>query len=136
METQLKELVWSRANGCCEYCEIPQVFDPIGFQIDHIIADQHRGSTSQENLALACYTCNHHKGPNIAGFDLETNDTVPLFNPRKDVWSDHFRWNGAELQGLTPVGRVTVHVLAINRDFRVALRRTLIQERVFPPHRP
>jgi hypothetical protein len=59
--------------------------------------------------------------------------TVPLFNPRRDAWTDHFRWNGPELEGITPVGRVTVHVLAINRDFRVAMRRTLIQEGVFPP---
>lgn len=135
MDKQLEDLVWSRANGCCEYCEIPQAFDPLRFQIDHIIAEQHRGPTSKENLALACYTCNHHKGPNIAGFDLVTNGTIPLFNPRKEVWSDHFRWNDAELEGKTPVGRVTIHVLAINRDFRVALRRTLIQEGVFPVRR-
>lgn len=132
MEKQLEELVRSRANGICEYCRIPQVFDPLGFQIDHIISGQHRGPTSQENLALACYTCNHRKGPNIAGFDLETNSTTPLFNPRKDIWSEHFCWLGAELQGLTPTGRVTVHVLAINLDYRVALRRTLILEGVFP----
>ena len=112
---------------------MPQVFDPISFQIDHIIADQHRGPTSQENLALACFTCNHHKGPNLSGFDVVTNAIISLFNPRKDVWSDHFRWHNAELEGLTPTGRVTVHVLAINCDFRVALRRTLIQEGVFPP---
>jgi len=132
MDKKLEELVWSRANGICEYCQVPQRFDPINFQIDHIIAEQHQGPTSADNLALACYTCNHQKGPNIAGYDLETNETVPLFNPRKDSWSVHFHWDGAELQG-APIGRVTVHVLAINRDFRIALRRSLIHEGVFPP---
>ena len=101
--------------------------------MDHIIAVQHSGSATEGNLALACFACNHHKGPNIAGFDRVLQETVPLFHPRRDAWSDHFRWNGPELEGITPVGRVTVHVLAINRDFRVALRRTLIQEGVFPP---
>jgi hypothetical protein len=130
----LRELVWSRANACCEYCQIPQACDSLSFEVDHIIAVQHLGPASDDNLALACYACNHHKGPNIAGFDSLTGQTVPLFHPRRDAWSDHFRWNGPELEGVTPVGRVPVHVLSVNRDFRVALRRSLIQEGVFPPH--
>ncbi len=114
---------------------MPQEFDPLAFQIDHVIATQHLGPTVEANLALACYACNRHKGPNIAGFDLQTQQTVPLFNPRRDDWSEHFRWRGPELVGVTPVGRVTVHVLAVNLDFRVALRRALIREGVFPPER-
>src|SRR5258707_1373011 len=115
MDKALDELVWSRAGGCCEYCRIQQDFDPLKFQLYHIIARQHRGATSADNLALSCYTCNTNKGPNIAGFDIDTQTIVPLFNPRLDTWSDHFRWHGSELFGLTPVGRVTVHVLGINR---------------------
>ncbi len=89
------------------------------------------GMTSQDNLALACYACNHHKGPNIAGYDWESEQTIPLFSPRRDQWTAHFRWRGPELVGLTPIGRVTVHVLAINFDYRVALRRALIEEGLF-----
>ncbi len=100
---------------------MPQVYDPLPFEVDHIIATQHQGPTREDNLAIACYACNHHKGPNVAGFDIVTRQVVPLFHPRREGWTEHFRWNGPELQGLTPVGRVTVHVLAINRDFRVAL---------------
>lgn len=81
---------------------------------------------------MACYDCNHHKGPNIAGFDLVTNQIVPLFDPRKEIWKNHFRWSGTELEGLTPTGRVTVHVLAINHYFRISLRRALILEGLFP----
>lgn len=134
MEKRLVELVWSRACECCEYCQLPQAFDPLRFQIDHVIAEQHLGPTTEDNLALACYACNHHKGPNIAGFDPLTQSIVPLFHPRHDSWTEHFRWNGPRLTGTTPEGRVTVHVLAINLDLRVALRRALIDERVFPPH--
>jgi HNH endonuclease len=131
MDSALEQLVWSRAAGRCEYCQMPQFLDAIGFQVDHIIALQHQGVTAQQNLALACFTCNHHKGPNIAGFDQITGQTTPLFNPRHDLWSEHFRWDGPELHGLTPTGRVTVHVLAINRPSRVALRRALIYEGLF-----
>ena len=132
MEKALEQLVWSRANDSCEYCKVPQAFDPLAFQIDHIIAVQHSGETVSENLALACYVCNRHKGPNIASFDQVAKQIVPLFNPRQDVWAEHFAWQGPELVGLTPTGRVTVHVLAINLDFRIALRRALIHEGAFP----
>ena len=134
VDDALKKLVWSRAGTRCEYCQVPQVCDPLPFELDHIIAVQHQGASVAENLALACFACNHHKGPNIAGFDLGTQQTIALFNPRRDAWGEHFRWNGPQLEGLTPVGRATVHVLAINLDFRVALRRALIQEGVFPMH--
>jgi hypothetical protein len=132
MDKALERLVWSRANDSCEYCKLSQAFDPLAFQIDHIIAVQHSGETVEANLALACYSCNCHKGPNIAGLDRPTNQVVRLFSPRTDVWSEHFAWRGAELLGLTPCGRVTVHVLAVNNEFRVALRRALIDEGVFP----
>lgn len=133
MKRELVDLVWSRAGGRCEYCQMSPDFDRLAFQIDHILAVQHSGQSTEDNLALACYACNHHKGPNIAGFDVITGQTVPLFNPRRDAWNVHFRWDGPELFGLTPVGRATVYVLAISLDYRVALRRSLIQERVFPP---
>jgi hypothetical protein len=132
MDKALEQLVRFRANDVCEYCRVPQAFDPLAFQFDHIIAVQHAGETVQENLALACYTCNHHKGPNIAGFDQVTRQIIPLFNPRQDQWTEHFAWQGPELVGLTACGRVTVHVLAINLDYRVALRRALIHEGAFP----
>lgn len=55
-----------------------------------------------------------------------------LFHPRGDVWSDHFKWIGAELSGRTGIGRATIHVLAINNSDFLAMRKTLIEERVFP----
>lgn len=133
MDKSLEELVRVRANSCCEYCQMPESYDSLSFQIDHIIALQHQGATAPENLAFACYACNHHKGPNIAGYDHVAQQTIPLFHPRRDRWAEHFRWQGPELVGVTPVGQVTIQVLAINRDFRVALRRVLIREGVFPP---
>ena len=112
---------------------MPQRYDPLPFQMDHIIAKQHAGSDELDNLALACLHCNNHKGPNIAGFDRSRGMTVRLFNPRDDVWSDHFEWNGARLIGLTDVGRVTVDVLAINAQHRLDHREGLVEEGAFPP---
>ncbi|MCA9270515.1 MAG: HNH endonuclease [Planctomycetales bacterium] len=103
------------------------------FQIDHIRAEKHGGKTQQENLALACFQCNNHKGPNIASVDSQTNKLEPLFDPRTQNWNEHFRWDGPRLVGLTGIGRVTIAVLDINQPERVALRQALIAEGVFPP---
>ena len=42
-------------------------------------------------------------------------------------------WQGAGLHGLTPVGRTTVQVLAINDPLMVGTREALIAEGRFPP---
>lgn len=91
------------------------------FHVDHILARQHGGETHLSNLALACMHCNRRKGPNIAGSDPETAEIVRLFDPRRDIWTDHFEWHGPDLIGRTSIGRVTIQVLAINEpDFRAA----------------
>ena len=132
MDRNLIELVWERAGSCCEYCRMPQEYDELPFQIDHIIAKQHRGPTVPSNLCLACFACNRHKCPNISGFEERTGRVVPLFHPRRQKWLRHFRWDGPLLVGRTGAGRVTVAVLAINLPYRVAWRRALIDAGLFP----
>jgi hypothetical protein len=85
-----------------------------------------------ENTAYTCLHCNSFKGPNLAGRDKETNE-IGLFDPRRDRWKEHFRWNGAELTALTAIGRVTIAVLRINRADRVAVRASLLEEGDFNP---
>ena len=133
MTTALERQVRRRARGRCEYCRLPRAASRITFPIDHIIAQQHGGATRADNLALSCAHCNAHKGPNIAGIDPVDGALVPLFHPRRDRWADHFQWRGTELVGRTPVGRVTIHVLAMNDPPIVALREALIAEGIFPP---
>src|SRR5437899_3087404 len=101
MDEQLVRLVRARAHGCCEYCQLPESASSIGFEIDHIVAQQHGGPTGASNLALACFADNHHKGPNLAGIDPKTGKRSWLFNPRRHKWSRHFRWTGAVLVGRT-----------------------------------
>jgi hypothetical protein len=131
MERGLEQEIWRRAKDRCEYCHFPANLTLTPFQIDHIIAEKHAGKTESLNLALACYYCNNYKGPNIAGFDQTIQQIVRLFNPRVDVWSDHFHWQGAVLTGKTPIARVTLHVLNINRPDSMLLRECLIHEGVW-----
>jgi hypothetical protein len=70
--------------------------------------------------------CNAFKGPNVAGYDPESDSLQPLFNPRQDAWSEHFAWDGPKLKGLTPIGRTTIDVLRINQSERVEHRRLAI----------
>ncbi len=121
-------MVRKRAGGRCEYCLIPGSAFPLPFQIDHVLAEKHGGETAEANLALACPHCNRFKGPNIAGLDPATGQLVRLFHPRSDVWTDHFRMDGARVEGTTPIGRATVDVLAMNADDLRLIRAELIAE--------
>jgi hypothetical protein len=129
----LDRRVRERAKGVCEYCRLPQAVYRLTFQIDHIIAEQHRGKTRLGNLCLSCPRCNKSKGPNISGIDHKTKRLTPLFHPRRDRWEDHFAWQGSRLRGLTPIGRVTIEVLGINQTEAVRVRRELKKEGLFPP---
>ena len=106
---------------------MPDGLSRLRFQLDHVIAQKHGGPLKEENLAWACFRCNSHKGPNLAGWD-EKGGMVRLFNPRSDHWGEHFRWSGARLMGKTSVGRATVKVLCMNRPEVVELRECWLRE--------
>lgn len=132
MDPALQEEVWGRAGGACEYCGMPAMLDPLPFQIDHIIAEQHGGETVSQNLALACLSCNKRKGPSVASIARSSGRVIPLFNPRTQKWRRHFRWHGPLLVGRTQIGRATIAVLGINRPEFVAFREELSNEGLFP----
>lgn len=126
MNQELEKEVRRRAGDRCEYCHLPEIHSPFKHWIDHIVAKQHSGPTTFENLALSCGDCNRRKGTNLSGVDPATGNIVLLFNPRSQTWNDHFRWNGALLVGLTETGRATIQVLGINREPQIELRQALI----------
>lgn len=132
MDADLERQVRARARNRCEYCGFPESFSELRFVLDHVIARQHGGPTTLENLALSCVFCNAHKGPNLAGIDPVTGAMTPLFNPRRDLWADHFLWHGARIVGRTAVGRSTIQVLAMNDPLQLSMRRALIAEGVLP----
>src|SRR6185369_6040387 len=96
--------VRERAKEKCEYCQLPQGCSVLPHEIDHIRAKKHHGPTTLRNTCLACAYCNGAKGSNVAGYDTESGELTALFNPRSDVWHEHFVWIGPVLRGLTPVG--------------------------------
>ncbi|HEX4793556.1 MAG TPA: HNH endonuclease [Humisphaera sp.] len=130
--SRLRALVLRRAKGRCEYCRIHQsdVDFPV-FHVEHVIPHKHGGSNKSANLCLACPECNFAKGPNVAG--LINGKLFPLFHPRRQLWKQHFRWQGAMVVGTTKVGAVTVRVLNMNSTARLKLRRSLMDEQRFPP---
>lgn len=128
----LRRQVIERAGECCEYCLIHQQHSIYTHEVDHIIPVKHRGQTTADNLCLACLDCNRHKGSDFASFDPETDTVMTLFNPRRDVWSEHFRLDEAQIVPLTAVGRVTAFVLQLNDELRLRARTALLRAGRYP----
>jgi 5-methylcytosine-specific restriction endonuclease McrA len=115
--------VRERARDQCEYCQLHQEDSPLArLQIEHIRPRKHGGGDDLSNLALACVDCNLAKGPNLSGIDPETDQIVPLFDPRQQLWEEEFEWSGIRLLGRTPAGRATIAVLNMNSEDQLALR--------------
>src|SRR2546423_3999825 len=130
MPVRLNLLAQQRAGFRCEYCHFPERFAELRFQLDHIRAEQHGGPSVLAKVAWCCLRCNKHKGPNLSGVDPRTNRVVRLFNPRKDIWEQHFAWDGPTLVGLTAVARATTNVLRCNDPDALLAREALMAEGV------
>jgi 5-methylcytosine-specific restriction endonuclease McrA len=128
----LRQLVYDRANGRCEYCLYPEHASLLAFEMEHIVSEKHGGVTEAENLALACPYCNRAKGADLASIDPETNQLTAFYNPRTQTWRDHFALHAAEIAPLTAHGRVTVLIFQMNRPERVQEREILIEAGVYP----
>ena len=125
MDAATRDFVRRRAGHHCEYCLLHQQHTDLTHHVEHIVAKQHGGDDDLENLALACHRCNLRKGPNLTGVDPLTRQLAPLFHPRRDQWDQHFLFRGVRIEGITPIGRATVHVLAMNDLRRLELRSEL-----------
>lgn len=120
---RLRRLVLRRSGDACEYCHLSQAGQEATFHIDHVTPVAVGGQTVADNLALACVSCSLRKGARQTAVDLNTKREVPLFNPRRDAWSEHFQWQGVHLAALTATGRATIKALALNRPLILAIRQ-------------
>ena len=113
-----RKLVRERAKFLCEYCHSLEEASAL-FAIDYIIPQSLPGSSDDpDNLALACQRCNGYRYNFTTGIDPETGDLIPIFNPRKQKWSDHFLWSadGLKIIGITATGRATCNRLDLNDE--------------------
>lgn len=120
--TSLRRLVIRRSSDRCEYCCISQIGQVATFHIDHVIPVVAGGETTSDNLALACVSCSLRKGARQEIEDVETGETVNIFNPRQQLWNKHFHWDGVKVVGLTSTGRATIKALDLNRATMLAIR--------------
>ena len=132
ISAELRKFIIERALKRCEYCLIHQDFSIYTHEIDHIIAVKHGGETSKDNLALSCLSCNRHKGSDFATINQRTKEIVPLFNPRRQIWNEHFRCENAKIEGKTQIGQATARLLQFNVPNRVLERQVLMNQGQYP----
>jgi hypothetical protein len=127
--------VAERAAHRCEYCGAPEAVFNFPFEVEHIGPPARGGLDHGSNLALACRSCNVHKADALNAIDPVAQTVVLLFNPRRDVWGEHFNpmAGTGEIVGRTAVGRATVARLRMNTPAQLAARRQWMRLRLFPP---
>jgi hypothetical protein len=135
ISVEVRRAVFERARWLCEYCRSPEAIGTVSFQIEHIVPHISGGSSEILNLACSCPGCNSHKAMRVTATDPATGTTVPLFNPREQIWSEHFAWNEnfTQIIGQTATGRATIVALLLNRRGLQNLRRVLVLDGVHPP---
>ena len=126
--------VAERAEHRCEYCHAPEAIFNLPFEVEHIVPTSRDGLDDVSNLALACRACNLYKSDQQSGIDETTGEVVRLFNPRHDRWNEHIcvEPEGGAIRGVTPMGRVTVACLRMNRDIQRGARRSWMQLKLYP----
>jgi hypothetical protein len=126
ISAELRHTVADRAKQLCEYCLIAEADTFYGCEVDHIISLKHGGSSELDNLAYACAFCNRAKGSDIGSISTD-GEFTRFFNPRTDMWAEHFRLEGAMIQSLTSIGEVTARILLFNDSARMHEREEMIR---------
>jgi len=130
---KLSRAVRARAKARCQYCLMHESLQGATFHIEHVIPQCKGGRSGLENLALACPGCNLHKASKITAVDPATGQDVPLFHPIRQLWSEHSRFEGYQIEGLTAVGRATVETLNLNHCRRQRIRQAEGVFGLYPP---
>jgi HNH endonuclease len=135
ISSELRSAVVVRASKCCEYCKSQDKYSPTAFTIDHILPESLDGTSDFENLAYACFLCNRLKSNKLNIYDSFSKKWIPLFNPRKNIWEEHFFWSedSTTIIGFTSSGRCTIKELKLNRDKLIEYRNCIIPFGTHPP---
>ncbi len=94
-------------------------------EIEHLQPTAEGGTDEEENLWLACRNCNGFKHAKTHAVDPQTNIETAIFNPRKQIWNEHFEFSEDETEiiGKTACGRATVIALRLNFEQAVSARK-------------
>lgn len=122
-----------RGGRRCEYCHAPEAVFNFPFEVEHVTPVSRGGTDDEPNLALACRSCNVHKGSLTTAADPATGDGIPLFHPREQHWPDHFELDpdAGTIRGLTPTGRATAEALRMNDPVQIVARQLWMQLRLY-----
>jgi ABC-type taurine transport system ATPase subunit len=105
------------------------------FEFELITPRSAGGETVLENLCFACPSCNRYKACRQMALDPIAQQTVPLFHPCLQPWTDHFAWSeyATEIIGLSPIDRATICVLKMNRPQLIRVRSMWVKMGEHPP---
>lgn len=131
----LRRQVGEDAHHRCGYCLTAQKISGAQMHVEHIVPLAAGGASVRENLWLACAWCNGYKGSQTHARDPLTSETVALFDPRRQVWREHFAWSddGTQVIGRTACGRAPVMALRLNHAIPVEARRLWVKAGWHPP---
>ena len=81
------------------------------------------------------FHCNRRKSNKTKAIDPQSALEVSLFNPRSDIWKEHFIWSADRLYliDLTLIGRATVTALVLNRIRIINIRAADLAVGRHPP---
>ncbi len=132
----LRQRLRITANYRCGYCQTQERVSGVPLTIEHLFPVALGGTDDELNLWLSCRLCNEAKSMLIEAIDTITGGVAPLFNPRLQLWSQHFVWDSFNTQmlGLTPTGRATILTLDLNSTFRISSRILWVEAGLHPPH--
>lgn len=126
--------VAERAEKVCEYCRAPEIASNFAFEVEHIKPLAFDGKTELKNLALACRSCNIYKRNYVNGIDERGVEAKRLFNPRIDVWREHFFVDFEDfiIVGLSEIGKGTINRLRLNTSLQIQARKQWHRLGIFP----
>ncbi len=132
---KLRERIRITDRDRCAYCQTSEANSGISLAHDHILPTSLGGEITFENICQSCRPCNEHKGDRITGIDPLAGEAFPLFNPRTQLWHEHFIWSydGTHIRGITSIGRATVIALQMNNATIVPARERWVAAGWHPP---
>lgn len=135
VSAEIRARVAINARSRCGYCLTPEWIVGTAMELDHLVPFSLGGLSDEVNFWLACADCNLARSNQTDAIDPKTKKFAPLFNPRHQLWSKHFRWieGGLLIDGLTATGRSTVAALDLNRERLVHARSWWISAGWHPP---